>query len=66
MEIEKRELYNFIVEEDFNGGYKVIKGPLIKNNPPCKLWPSKCGGHPGPYNSGPFEIVFQLLKIQNI
>lgn len=37
MEIEKRELYNFIVEEDFNGGYKAIKGPLIKNNPPCKL-----------------------------
>ena len=30
MEIEKRELYNFIVEEDFNGGYKVIKGPLDK------------------------------------
>ena len=30
MEIEKRELYNFIVEEDFNGGYKVIKGPLRK------------------------------------
>ena len=30
MEIEKRELYNFIVEEDFNGGYKVIKGPLKK------------------------------------
>ena len=33
MEIEKRELYNFIVEEDFNGGYKVIKGPL-KNTVP--------------------------------
>ena len=33
MEIEKRELYNFIVEEDFNGGYKVIKGPFGKYRP---------------------------------
>ena len=62
MEIEKRELYNFIVEEDFNGGYKVIKGPLIKKT----TRPVNCDGHPGPYNSRPFEIVFQLLKIQNI
>ena len=36
MEIEKRELYNFIVEEDFNGGYKVIKGPLGKI--PSRPW----------------------------
>ena len=40
MEIEKRELYNFIVEEDFNGGYKVIKGPLrkIPSRPWLKFW----------------------------
>ena len=38
MEIEKRELYNFIVEEDFNGGYKVIKGPLRKYRPVAEIW----------------------------
>jgi len=41
MEIEKRELYNFIVEEDFNGGYKVIKDPkYLKIRLPDQVkWP---------------------------
>jgi len=41
MEIEKRELYNFIVEEDFNGGYKVIKdSKYLKIKLPDKVrWP---------------------------